>query len=89
MQIGRKIKIDSRVILDRLAEGKRPREIAAEIGCGYQSIRNSTKLVRRAMGCRTSEEAVAVHTAEKIKAALPIAWQGFVDRVILKKGGAQ
>jgi hypothetical protein len=83
--IGRKSKIDPRLVLDRLAQGKKPREIAAEIGCNYQSLRDRTKLVRRAMGCRTSEQAVAVHVAEKIRAVLPLALQGHVDLVLKRR----
>lgn len=85
MLLGRKGKVDSRVLMDRLAAGEKPRTIAAEFGCSYQTLRNRITRHVHDLGCRTVEQAVAEHVACKIKRALPIALETVVDQVMRKK----
>lgn len=80
MILGRKRMIDSRELLDGLAAGKRPREIAEQAGVAYQSLRNHLTRYRKVAGFATPEQAVAHHVAERIKASLPLALQSAVDR---------
>lgn len=77
--------MQDRVMMDRLAEGKKLREIAPEFGCHYQTIKRRLGHYIQAMGCATKEQAVAEHTAEKIRRSLPLALQSQVDFVMGKK----
>lgn len=85
MLIGRKGKVDSRVLLDRLAEGTKPRAIAAEFGCSYSTLRRRLSRHVHDAGCATVEQAVAHHVAGKIKRSLPLALHMVVDQVMRKK----
>lgn len=85
MILGRKRVIDSKLLLDELAAGKRPRAIAAETGVTYQSLRNHLTRYRKVAGFATPEQAVAHHVAEKIRASLPLALQSTVDRAIRRR----
>lgn len=86
MRIGRDQPVDSRLLLDGLAAGKKPQAIAAEVGCAYSTLRRRLSRHVHAQGLQTVEQAVAVHVAEKIKAAMPLALQSTVDRVIKPSG---
>lgn len=77
--------VEDRVLIERLADGERPRTIAAEIGVSLSTVRRRLSRYVRASGFQTPEQAVAVHTAEKIKRALPMALQSQVDLVMGKK----
>lgn len=85
MILGRKTRIDSRELLDRLAAGDKPRTIAAQTGVAYQSLRNHLTRYRKVAGFSTPEQAVAHHVASRIKASLPLALQSTVDLVMRKK----
>lgn len=85
MRIGRENVIDSRALLDGLADGKKPRVIAAEVGCAYSTLRRRLSRHVHSQGLQTVEQAVAVRVAENIKAALPLALQSQVDIVLRRK----
>ena len=72
-------------MLDRLADGDKPKMIAAELGCSYSTLRRRLSRYVQAIGCTTPEQAVAKHTVEKIKRALPSALAVQVDMVMGKK----
>lgn len=74
--------LQDRQTLEKLAEGKKPRAIAAEIGIAYPTLRRRLSRYVHAIGCETVEQAVAVQTAAKIKASLPLALHGQVDLVM-------
>ena len=78
--LGRDKPIDAVRLLDRLAEGARPRQIAAEIGVAYSTIRRRISRHVQDLGCATLEQAVAVHTTNRIKAILPLALRGELER---------
>jgi DNA-binding NarL/FixJ family response regulator len=46
-------------VLAFLAEGMRPRAIAAELGLSESTIRNHVRGIRRELGCTSQLEAVA------------------------------
>jgi hypothetical protein len=78
--IGRAKPINSLALLDRIAEGAKPRQIAAEVGCAYSTLRRRISRHVQELGCATLEQAVAVHTANRIKAILPLALRGELER---------
>lgn len=71
--------------LEKLAEGKTRKVAAAELGVSYSTMRRRLARHVHAIGCGTVEQAVAVQTAEKIKASLPLALQSQVDLVMKRK----
>lgn len=77
--------LEDRVLIERLADGERPRMIAAAIGISLSTVRRRLSRYVRASGCETPEQAVARHTAEKIKRALPIALHLQVDLAVMGK----
>lgn len=77
--------LQDRHALEKLAEGKKRKEIAAELGVSYSTMRRRLSRHVHAIGCETVEQAVAVQTAEKIKAILPLALQGQVDLVMKRR----
>ena len=76
--------LQDRHTLEKLAEGKKPKAIAAELGVSYSTLRRRLSRHVHAIGCETVEQAVAVQTAEKIKRALPLALQAQVDLAMKK-----
>ena len=70
-----------------VADGEKPRQIAAELGCTYGTLRRRLSRHVQAIGCTTPEQAVAVHVAEKIRAVLPLALQRHVDLAIKRQRG--
>ena len=74
-----------RLTLERLSQGKTRKEIAAEIGCSYSTLRRRLARYVKDLGCRSVEQAVARHVTEKIKAAMPLALQSVVERVMRLK----
>jgi FixJ family two-component response regulator len=82
--LGRK-RIDSRDLLDALAAGHKPRQIASQMDCAYSTVRKIITRCVHAQGFQTPEQAVAQHVAEKIKKSLPLALQNQVDLVMRKK----
>lgn len=84
MLLGRRSKVDSRVLMDRLAAGRKPRAIATEFDCSYSTIRRRLSRYVRTAGFATVEQAVAHHIAARIKAALPLALRPVVDRLMRK-----
>lgn len=71
-----------RLTLERLSQGSTRKEIAAEIGCSYSTLRRRLSRYVKDIGCRTVEQAVAHHVAGKIKAGMPLALQGVVERLM-------
>lgn len=49
-----------RQVIYLLAEGQRDREIASELGIGYESVRTYKKKLRGKLGARTTAQAVAI-----------------------------
>lgn len=74
--------LQDRQALEKLAEGKKQREVAAELGVTYFTLRRRLSRHVRAIGCRTLVQAVALTTAEKIKREMPLAVRGLVDRAL-------
>ncbi|HEY3159804.1 MAG TPA: hypothetical protein VGJ78_12650 [Vicinamibacterales bacterium] len=74
--------LQDRHAIEKLAEGKDRRTVAAELGVSYSTMRRRLSRHVRAIGCETVEQAVALQTAAKIKLALPIALQSAVDLVM-------
>ena len=74
-----------REVIAKLAEGKKPRQIAVELGETYENVRKRLTRHVHAIGCATPEQAVARHVAEKIRAVLPLALQGHVDLAVKRK----
>lgn len=75
------------VLIDRdtvakLAAGEKPRQIAAELGVSYSTLRRRLSRHVKAIGCATPEQAVAVYVVERVKANVPTALHPFVDRVL-------
>ena len=81
----RELAVQDREVIAKLAEGKRPREIAAELGTNYETVRRRLSRHVKAIGCATPEQAVAVHVADKIRAVLPTALQGHVDLALRRR----
>ena len=77
--------LQDRQALEKLAEGKDRKSVAAELGVSYSTMRRRLSRYVQAKGYKTVEHAVALATAEKIKRALPIALQGHVDFVMSKR----
>lgn len=79
MTFRKRTPLNDRILLESLAKGMKPREIAAKNGETYPAIRKQIARYVQTIGCATPEEAVAKYTAEKIKRALPLAIQKLVD----------
>lgn len=86
MLLGCRAKLSTQRLMDSLAAGKKPRQIAAEAGCTYQTLRNRLARHVRRSGFATVEQAIAHHVAEKIKARMPLALQAVVDQVLRSIG---
>ena len=69
--------------LELLAQGWKPRQIAAALGCSYSTLRRRLARYVKAIGCRTVEQAVAQLVFQQVRAMLPLAWQGELDRLRL------
>lgn len=69
-------------MLERLSQGSTRKEIAAEIGCTYSTLRRRLARYVKALKCQTVEQAVARHITEKIRAAMPLALQGEIERMM-------
>lgn len=82
MLIGRRSPVNSFELLEGLAAGKKPRAIAAEVGCDYETFRRRLSRHVRSSGFRSVEQAVAHHVADRIRANLPTALHPMVDRVL-------
>jgi DNA-binding NarL/FixJ family response regulator len=72
-------------LLDRLAEGKNTKAIAAELDCSWSTVRRNLSRAVHKLGYMTVEQTVAEHVAEKIKRTLPSALRAQVDLVMRKK----
>lgn len=71
-----------RLTLERLSQGRTRKEIAAEIGCSYSTLRRRLARYVRMLGCQTVEQAVAKHIAGEIAGRLPMAWRGEIERMM-------
>ena len=71
-----------RKTIERLAEGKKPRDIADEFGVSYSTLRRRLARHVQAIGCATVEQAVASHVAQKIKNWIPPALHQRVDMAL-------
>lgn len=69
-------------VYEMLAHGYKPRVIAAEMGCAYQTLRNRINKNVRGRGLKTPEQAVALHIAEKIKSRVPAALHEHIDQIM-------
>ena len=49
-----------RHILQRIAEGDTQRKIAFDLGVGYQTVKNHMFDIRKRMGAKSTENAVAI-----------------------------
>lgn len=78
-------KVDTRILLDRLAEGKTTKAISAELHCSWSTVRRNLSRAVHKLGYQTVEQTVAEHVAEKIRKTLPSALQAQVDFVMGKK----
>lgn len=74
--------IPPQLVLDRVAAGDRPKAIARELGVSHTYVRFRLSQGVKALGCRTPEQAAAVHVAERIRAALPAELRAVVDAVL-------
>lgn len=83
--LGRNAKVTVQQIMDDLAAGKKPKTIAAEVGCSYGTLRARLARHVREAGFRTVEQAVAEHTYQQVKAALPAAVQFHLEAVYKRK----
>lgn len=72
-------------VLDRLADGKKPRAIAAEVGCAYSTVRKRITRTVHMLGFQTPEQAVANRVADRIQAAMPLALKSTVDLVMKRR----
>lgn len=79
MLLGRKLKIDTRDLLDELASGKKPRQIAAQHDCSYSTFRRRLSRYVRSAGFTSVEQAVANHVLDRVRALLPLGMRKTFD----------
>jgi DNA-binding NarL/FixJ family response regulator len=82
VKLGRRLVLEDFAVLDQLADGKRPRAIAAEVGCAESTLRKRLSRAVRNRGFKTPEQAVAHRVADRIQRELPLALHQTVDRVM-------